>query len=147
MSARNFQTMEHFPLYVRDFMNEAEADIVCLDLNEQLEEFNRQLMFHTVSIEDGYYSGVQFYVQENHNPEDYDNDDCHYYFDSYRSVAIRRYYSEINKINRALRMLAKDFNFDEVYCSAVFSNGEALYAKVSPNRHARACQAVSPVMG
>lgn len=89
--------------------------------------------------------GVQFYVEEKHDPNEYDNDDCHYYFDVCRSVAIRRYNSEINKINRILKMLAKEYGFDEVYCSAVFGNGEAVYTKVENTQRARIVRAIKEI--
>lgn len=73
------------------------------------------------------------------------NDDCHYYFDVCRSVAIRRYNSEINKINRILKMLAKEYGFDEVYCSAVFGNGEAIYTKVENTQRARIVRAIKEI--
>lgn len=93
----------------------------------------------------GKYYGVQFYVEEKHDPNEYDNDDCHYYFDVCRSVAIRRYNSEINKINRILKMLAKEYGFDEVYCSAVFGNGEAIYTKVENTQRARIVRAIKEI--
>lgn len=62
-----------------------------------------------------------------------------------RSVAIRRYNSEINKINRILKMLAKEYGFDEVYCSAVFGNGEANYTKVENTQRARIVRAIKEI--
>lgn len=66
-------------------------------------------------------------------------------FDVCRSVAIRRYNSEINKINRILKMLAKEYGFDEVYCSAVFGNGEAVYTKVENTQRARIVRAIKEI--
>ena len=73
-----------------------------------------------------------------------DNEDCRYYFDMYRSVAIRRYNSEVNKVCRSLRKLAKEYGFDELYLRARFSNGEALYGRVENTSRAKLMQAVSP---
>jgi len=52
---------------------------------------------------------------------------------------------EINKINRILKMLAKEYGFDEVYCSAVFGNGEAVYTKVENTQRARIVRAIKEI--
>lgn len=52
---------------------------------------------------------------------------------------------EINKINRILKMLAKEYGFDEVYCSAVFGNGEAIYTKVENTQRARIVRAIKEI--
>lgn len=109
-----------------DSMQEAFADI-----QKRLGDLNQTLLFHKVSAESGYYYGLQLYVEEKHNPNDYDNDDCRYYFDMCRSVAIRRYNSEVNKLRRMLRRLGAEFGFEELVCMDVFSNGEAYYEHVA----------------
>ncbi|MCM1221708.1 MAG: hypothetical protein NC548_45275 [Lachnospiraceae bacterium] len=115
------------------------------DIQERLNDLNRGLLFHEVSVQGGHYYGVQFYVEEKHDPNEYDNEDCHYYFDMYRSVAIRRYASEINKICRMLRRLGAEFGFVEMYCRAVFGNGEAIYERCENTSRSRIRQAVSPL--
>lgn len=100
-------------------------------------DFNRGLLFHEVKLQSGYYSGVQFYVEINHDlteDQDYSNDDCHYYFDCCRSVAYRKYASEVRKINRKLAEFAKAYGFQEYVCTARFSNGEAWYQPASNPR-------------
>lgn len=173
MSAPNFITMSNFPLYANDFtslycpscgeyvegkkdycpdcgselqyvVDEIAAMETIQDIEKRLEDANRGLTFHTISVVSGRYYGVQFYVEENHDPNEYNNDDCKYYFDMYRSVAIRRYNSEINKITKLLERLADEFWFDELFCSAVFSNGEAIFTPARKTRHSRVRQAVSP---
>ena len=94
-------------------------------------------MFHEIKLQGGYYYGVQFYVEVNHDlteDKDYTNDDCHYYFDCCRSVAYRKYEAEIRKINRKLDVLAKKFGLQEYVCVARFSNGEAVYDLASNSR-------------
>lgn len=147
MSAPNFRTMENFPLFLLDTDEMSWLDVQFLmdDLKPALDNMNDDLMFHEISVESGYYTGLQFYVEELHDPNDYDNEDCHYYFDSCRSVAIRKFDREINKINRMLRDLAADYGFEQYYCSARFSNGEAWYSKVQNTVRSRVRQAVSPV--
>ncbi len=67
---------------------------------------------------------------------DYDNDECHYYFDCCRSVAYRKCAAEVRKINRWMAKLAQRYGFEELVCTSVFSNGEASYA---PASNSRAC--------
>lgn len=109
-----------------------------------LDDFNRELMFHEVKLQSGYYSGIQFIVEAKHDlgAYDYDNDECHYYFDCCRSVAYRKYAAEVRKINRKLAALGKSWGFVEMVCTAHFSNGAALYAPAS-NPRARLCAAVA----
>lgn len=104
---------------------------VVADMQKRLDDLNRTLWFHKVSVEGGYYYGLQLYVEERHNPSDYDNADCQYYFDMCRSVAIRRYNSEVNKLCRILRRLGAEFGFEELFCRDVFSNGEMCYGHVT----------------
>ena len=137
MSAANFCTMRDFPLFAKDYNEDAKRCPECgaimsadatecdfcecneledyqyydkcaayderQEIEDKLLDFNRGLLFHEVKLQSGYYSGVQFYVEINHDlteDQDYSNDDCHYYFDCCRSVAYRKYASEVRKINR-----------------------------------------------
>lgn len=141
MSCANFKSMDNFNLFVRDY--DDEEYFIIRDIEETLEGLNDSLTFHKITLESGYYSGLQFYVEENENPNELDNEDCRYYFDMFRSVAIRRYNSEINKISHLLRRLASEYDFEEVVCTARFSNGEAEYTRVNNNPRARLYQAVA----
>lgn len=127
------------------FLDEIEAHEVMDEIAERMKEVNVGLQFHSVRVEDGHYYGVQFVVDETDDPNDCDNDECHYLFDACRSVSIRRYNGEIGKINRMLRHMAKEFGFAEVYCSAVFSNGEALYRPVGRDRRSRIMRAATEI--
>ena len=169
MSAANFCTMRDFPLFAKDYYEDAKRcpecgailsadDTECefcecneledyqyydecaayderQEIEDKLLDFNRGLLFHEVKLQSGYYSGVQFYVEINHDlteDQDYSNDDCHYYFDCCRSVAYRKYASEVRKINRKLAEFAKAYGFQ--VCTARFSNGEAWYQLASNPR-------------
>lgn len=114
------------------------------EITALLDDFNRDLMFHKVKLQSGYYSGIQFIVEAEHDMEEYDynNEECHYYFDCCRSVAYRKYAAEVRKINRKLATLGKSWGFTEMVCVARFSNGEAFYAPAS-NSRARLCSAVA----
>ncbi|NBH77061.1 hypothetical protein D3Z52_02450 [Clostridiaceae bacterium] len=114
------------------------------EIERELVDINCDLMFHKITLRSGYYSGVQFYVEAEHDLDeyDYDNDECHYYFDCCRSVAHRKYETEKRKINRKLAELGKRWGFQEVVCTARFSNGEAWFEPVS-NPRARLKAAVA----
>lgn len=111
-------------------------------VNDILHTFKRELQFFEITLKDGYYCGLQFYVEEkgylkdyictDNIEEDVTNEDTKYYFDMCKSEFIRKYYSEINFINKKLLpKLAKFFNFEEYYCGGIFSNGEAVYFKAN----------------
>ena len=152
MSAPNFRTMENFPLFAFDTTDEDgepmewwEINDFCSAIEAALEDLNYDFLFHKITLESGYYTGLQFYVEELSDPNELDNEDCRYEYDLCRSVAIRRYKSEINKINRALRKLATANGFEEYYCGGIFSNGEAIYYRVQNTQRSRVHQAVCAV--
>lgn len=95
------------------------------------------LEFFEVTVQGGYYTGMQLYVEDKHDcfPEQYDNDDCHYYFDCCRSRAIRKRAAEVRKVEKYMRKIARQYGMDEYYCGGIFSNGEAVYDKV-PDQNA-----------
>lgn len=152
MSAANFCTMRDFPLFAKDYNEDAKRCPECgaimsadatecdfcecneledyqyydkcaayderQEIEDKLLDFNRGLLFHEVKLQSGYYSGVQFYVEINHDlteDQDYSN-------------------SEVRKINRKLAEFAKAYGFQEYVCTARFSNGEAWYQLASNPR-------------
>lgn len=134
MATGNFYTMENFPLYayLEDDWDWFEEEEFCSFITEEVNELNCDLTFFKVSLKSGYYAGVQFYVDDLHNLDRYgweywSNDDCNYEFDMCRSKAIRKYQSEINKVNRWLAKTAKEYGFEKLVVSARFSNGEVMY--------------------
>lgn len=149
MSTPNFSTMDHFPLYVLDTNEEVmewyEVEEIYRELDKGLSDVNYDLLFHEIEVKSGYYTGLQFYVEELADPNDMSNEDCRYEYDLCRSVAIRRYQSEINKICRILRKLAMENGFEEYYCAGIFSNGEAIYYPVQNTVRSRVRQAVCAV--
>lgn len=92
-----------------------------------MEKLNDDLIFHSLEFKSGYYDGVQLYVKEMENPHDLDNEDCKYYYDMYRSQAIRKYEAEIRKINKWMEKVAVEYGWRKLHCLGVFSNGEAIY--------------------
>lgn len=160
MSAPNFRPMQYgMPmvcggdedfeemkeLYEKDTGYEYSYGMYLEDLENDFNEaddlakaFSENLIFHDVTVESGYYSGFQFYVEEKYSAKfdldrdsEYciDNEDAHYYFDLCRSRAIRAADAEKRKIRKWLEKLAENSGYDVLVCTAVFSNGEACYSK------------------
>ena len=120
-------------------------------IDDILHTLKRELQFFEVTLKDGYYCGLQFYVEETGNMryicvEDVDNEETRYYYDMCKSEFLRKYYSEINFINKKLLpKLAKFFSFEEYYCRGIFSNGEAVYCKVENTNRAKLIRALKEV--
>lgn len=120
-------------------------------VNDILHTLKRELQFFKITLKDGYYCGLQFYVEETGNMryidvEDVDNEDTRYYYDMCKSEFLRKYNSEINFINKKLLpKLAKFFSFEEYYCGGIFSNGEAVYYKVENTNRAKLLRALKEV--
>ena len=110
------------------------------DILRDLEEINAGLLFHEISIESGYYDGLQLYVTLSHaadnagftdaGPEYADNESTRYYLDLCRSAAIRKYEAEQRKVNRILAKIGRAYGMDKLAIYARFSNGETWYTKV-----------------
>ena len=116
----------------------------------EMERANADFTFHKITLESGYFSGVQFFVEENFNGydslEDMDNEDAQYYYGMCRSKMLRKYNSEIRKVQRAMAEIAKGYGFMEFICTARFSNGEAWYERVDPKKGPTLRQAVKAAM-
>ena len=144
MSTPNFWTQRNFPLYCFDNseMEWIEAHEFFSGINEELNELNDGLRFFRVVLHDGYYCGVQLYVEmqsyaeqagfTEDDGEDATNEDCRYYLDMCRSEAIRKYEAEQRKVRKLMQKIADAWGFEQYYCVCIFSNGEAVYEKASP---------------
>lgn len=107
-----------------DFQREFEAV-----LKDEENKLKKPLNMHEIELKGGYYSGAQLYVKtdEDMNPEELDNDDCHYYWGECRSRAIREYRAEVKRVEKLLLNIAKRLHMARIGCAGVFSNGEAVY--------------------
>ena len=109
------------------------------DILADLEEINQNLLFHEITIQSGYYEGLQLYVSLNstadyigfteNGPEYADNESTRYYLDLCRSVAIRKYEAEQRKVNKILAKIGQAYGMDKLAIYARFSNGETWYTK------------------
>lgn len=127
MSTCNFYNQNNFDLWV--ISSDDDDDFFWDDLqsNFDCEIKNIPLVFHKIELKSGYYSDVQIFCKEIENPHELDNYDCKYYFDMYKSQAIRAYDAEIKRINKKILPKFKDLGFFKINCIGVFSNGEAIY--------------------
>ena len=109
------------------------------DMEDKAEELNENLTFYEVSVQSGYYSGVQFYVDEKYwNIEDMDNEEAQDEFGMCRSKMLRKYQVEGNKLRRALKQAKKELGLIELGCVVRFGNGETLYSKIEEDMPKRA---------
>ena len=111
------------------------------ELGRVLDAENVNLLFHKITIRSGYYDGLQLYVElssdadqagfTDDGPEYVDNESARYYFDMYRSQAVRRFESEQRKVNRILARIGRAYGMDKLGVYARFSNGETWYTKIA----------------
>lgn len=127
MAAGNFVTTKLFPIVA---MTDEEWEEAPFDYPWVLDAINDTLMFFKARLKAGYYEGVQMIFDEEYNPEEMDNEETRYQFDLCRSRVIRKYHAEINKINRLIDKLCKDYLWNKYGVTARFSNGETWYSKI-----------------
>ena len=109
-------------------------DDIGRNMEAKAKELNEHLTFYTVSVESGYYSGLQFYVDEKYyDVEDMDNAESQYEFGLCRSKMLRKYKSEGNWLRRALHKAKDELGLMELGVIARFSNGETMYAEIKPD--------------
>ena len=97
-------------------------------LSEEAQQFSDSLTFFRVTVQPGYYAGLQFYVEEPEDrPEDLDNEDCRYNWDMCRSVAIRKRQREQRKVVRWMEKTARAWNMIQLVCVGRFSDGSCIY--------------------
>ena len=110
----------------------------CEAVELAMERENADLDFHRITLASGYFTGVQFFVEERFygydNIEDMDNEECQYHYGECRSKVLRRYRAEVRKVQKAMAKIAADYGFSQLVRIARFSNGETFYEKVDPKK-------------
>ena len=137
MSTCNFYNQSNIDLWViaSDDNDDWFWDDLQVNFNWEIKNLP-DLTFHKLELKSGYYSGAQIFVEEVQNPHELDNEDCKYYFDLYKSQAVKKYDAEINRINKKILPKFKDIGFFKINCIGVFSNGEAIYEYAKPKKAA-----------
>ena len=106
------------------------------DIQEELEEFNKELKHFEVEIEDGYYQGYMFNAKQTDDYWDYydlanmTDEDAEYYYGDTKANVIAEYEDDMKKIKDYFSQL-KERGFYELIRTAIFSNGEAIYKRVA----------------
>ena len=114
------------------------------NMETKAKELNEYLTFYTVSVESGYYSGLQFYVDEKYSDvEEMDNDESNYEFGMCRSKMLRKYKSEGNLLRRALQKAKEELGLMELGVVYRFGNGEVMYTEIKPDMPKRAALKVA----
>ena len=132
--------MEEFPTEdtdTDDYIWEVNNGFNCLmdDVRDQLTDLQCDLNIFTISISDGYYTGIQFVVYTNELDTSYlnvegnwDEWELAHYFDADTIEEARENVAkEVKAINMFLEKM-KDYGFRPLNCDGVFSNGEAIYS-------------------
>lgn len=102
------------------------------DLNHYAKNANDAQDFYEVSLEPGYYEGIQFYVTPKYdNVEEWDD----YEAQSQLGVENKKEAIELKKLSKeivlkVLNQAKKELGMIELKVSARFSNGETMYDKV-----------------
>lgn len=177
MATCNFRTQDGFPLFCtrifdgNSYEDEESGEIHYTGFdewyfdrcNDRIEELNRTLKYYEITLESGYYEGVQVYLNEKTNArcdvpltkyytakewKDYRSEEKRWYgrnydFDLSYSERKKSEQKEINRIIEFCRTVLKDdYEFDEYVCTERYSNGEACYDLAS-NERARLYNAVA----
>lgn len=167
MSTPNFKTQRDFDLYVTDnflqypyeldenddfvldtkgnpIINYDEEPFFDYDYFDECKNYtdklNARLDFFNIDFEDGYYTGIQTYINPQtsefdaldflENPQYYNPSELFAEFGCNTYILKRKILAEIKHINNdLLPELAQMYNFDKIKCVGIFSNGEAIYEK------------------
>ena len=107
-------------------------DEIVREMQAVANRLNEHLLFHTVSVESGYYTGCQFYVDEKYcDISAMCNEETQDEFGMCRSKTLRKYASEGDFIRRELKKAKESLGLWELGITARFSNGETWYDKVA----------------
>lgn len=95
------------------------------DIQRDIDEANKNFVFWKLRLASGYYHGAQVIIEPIEDiPENMDNDECRYFFDMCRSVAIRRSKAEFNRADKIRRSIP---GIKEFAVIGRFQNGEVIY--------------------
>lgn len=129
MSTCNFYNQKDIDLWVIDSPDDEDTEFFWDDLQIEFNHIIKSidLTFYKIKLKGGYYAGAQVFFEEIQNPHELDNYDCKYYFNLYKSQAVKKYDAELKRISKKILPKFKDIGFFKINCIGVFSNGEAIY--------------------
>lgn len=159
MSTVNFWSMERFPLVVatdeniidfykdEDYTEEESIDCdydtlnryydwISDDFQNDIEAINEKLKVFSVKLKSGYYTGLQFYIDEDDvnlffkEEANWDDDDVYYTFRVDNKATLKRLIDEeIALINEFLKEEKQTYGLTCLSLQGVFSNGEGVYTE------------------
>ena len=96
---------------------------------------NEKQDFYTVTVESGYYTGLQFYVTEKGDSLDdvthMSDEECQWEYGRTRAEQIEMFTAAAETVRKELDCAKDELGLTELSCIGVFSNGEAVYRKVA----------------
>lgn len=105
-----------------------QSDLMIIE--DELEELNEKLKWYKLSIESGYYDGMQILVETDWiNIGEWSEEDCKDEFDLTKKETMLMILEEQKTICEYLKT-TKQYGLREVVCNGIFSNGEAIYSYV-----------------
>lgn len=129
-------------------LDDCEMDYIYEEMKKVADELNDAQPFYTVSVESGYYAGIQFYVEDKYyDVSAMDNEEARDEFGVCRSEMLRRFKVAGNTIRRRLHKAKDELGLTELVCTARFSNGEAWYTKVDTRKPLPTKVAVKAAIG
>lgn len=149
----NFNNTEEEP--IKDWKEKEDTYYSWLDDEYRMfiEEMKRaidskDIPYHKIGIEDGYYEGLQLTVEEDSGAffDDYDNeheDEYSEYFESHNYAELPKEYEdarldawnkECDRVAQIMRDLGKDQGWGEYTVAYRFSNGETGYSRVKASK-------------
>ena len=166
MATCNFREQNGFPLFCTRifdgeyYEDEETGESYYTDFDEwhfdycqkKLDDLNRTLEYYEITLESGYYEGVQVYLNEKtkcygdvpltkyYTAKDWaeyrkDEKDSYGYYIDFDLPYAERKKAEQKEIKRIIEfcetVLKNDFDFSEYVCTARFSNGEAIYEQAN----------------
>ena len=153
MSTPNFKKQSLFDLYATndafleypykldDYDDEPYFDdLLFNECKEYVDKLNARLDFFNIDFADGYWEGIQTYINPQTSdfdaldflahPQYYNTSDLFAEFGVNSYILKRQILAEIKHINNdLLPELAQMYNFDKLHIVAQFSNGETIYEK------------------
>lgn len=105
---------------------------MCENMKKVAEHLNEVQDFYEVTVEDGYYQGIQFYVTDKYEGlADWDAEDVMCEFGLRRRIALRRYNAACKRIQNELIKAKNELGLKHFGVYARFSNGECWYNEVA----------------
>ena len=117
---------------VKAVYDDIAMDDTCREMEAVAKRLTEGQDFFEVTVESGYYSGIQFYVYEKfYDVENWTNEDAQDEFGICRSECLRRYKVAENFVRKGLEKARTEMGLDKLAITARFSNGETWYSKVA----------------